>query len=174
MLKTNQLLDLAPIGAKFTVRKTSADTNGKSFDMEWELEPNTLGAPVHIHPDAIETYNIIEGEMAVFIKDKWITARQGEKIIVEKGVPHTYKNLTEKVVKLYNTHEPAMLFSDFFEGLGKLCDSGVIKNRKMDLNAIISMSVLWTKYPNEIKSVKPPFFVMKIMSLIGKLKGIKI
>lgn len=50
MLKTNQILDLAPIGAKFIVKKTPADTDGKSFEMEWELEPNTLVAPSHIHP----------------------------------------------------------------------------------------------------------------------------
>ncbi len=141
--------------------------------MERELDPNTLGAPVHIHPDAIETYAIIEGEMEVYLNNKWITAHKGEKIVVEKGVPHTYKNTTNQVVKLYNTHEPAMQFENFFEGLSKVCDSGVIKNRKMSLSAIISMSVLWTKYPNEIKSVKPPYFVMKIMSWIGKRRGIK-
>lgn len=174
MLQTNQTLDLSPIGTKFIVRKTSRDTNGTSFDMEWELEPYAPGAPVHIHPDAIETYTIMEGEMEVFLNDKWITARKGDKIIVEKGIPHTYKNTTNKVVKLYNTHEPAMQFENFFEGLGKVCDSGVIKHRKMSLNAIISMSVLWTKYPNEIKSIKPPFFVMKLLSWIGNLRGIKI
>jgi hypothetical protein len=47
MLNTNQTLDLSPIGAKFIVQKTSRDTNGKSFDMEWELQPGTLGAPIH-------------------------------------------------------------------------------------------------------------------------------
>lgn len=173
MLQNNQILDLSPIGATFIVRKTARETNGTSFDMEWELQPNTLGAPVHVHPEAIETYTIMEGEMAVYLKDKWITASKGEKIVVPKGVPHTYKNVTDQVVKLYNTHEPAMRFENFFEGLGKVCDSGFIKNRKMDINAIIAMSVLWTKYPHEIKSVKPPYFVMKIMSAIGKLRGIK-
>src|SRR6185312_938454 len=143
-------------------------------DMEWELEPYAPAAPVHIHPGAIETYTIMEGEMEVFLNDQWITARKDDKIIVEKGIPHTYKNATGKVVKLYNTHEPAMQFENFFEGLGKVCDSGVIKNRKMSLNAIISMSVLWTKYRHEIKSIKPPFFVMKLMSWIGNLRGIKI
>jgi mannose-6-phosphate isomerase-like protein (cupin superfamily) len=173
MLQANQTLDLSAIGAKFIVRKTSRDTNGKSFDMEWELEPHTLAPPVHIHPHAIETYTIMDGEMDVFIKDKWSTAHKGEKIVVEKGVPHTYKNSTDKIITVYNTHEPAMQFENFFEGLGKVCNSGVIKNKKMNINAIQSMSILWTKYPNEIKSVKPPSFIMKIMSWIGKLRGIK-
>ncbi len=57
--------------------------------MEWELEPGTLGAPVHIHPDAIETYTIMQGEMQVYLKDKWITDIAGDKIIVDKGIPHT-------------------------------------------------------------------------------------
>jgi len=173
MLRTNQTLDLSPIGAKFIIRKTSADTQGRSFEMEWELEPDTLGPPVHIHPDAIETYSILDGEMEVFIKNKWLTARKGEKIIVEKGIPHTYKNLTNHVIRVYNTHEPAMLFEHFFEGFGKVCDSGVIRNRKASLPAMISMSVLWTKYSKEIQSVKPPFFMMKILGWIGRKKGIR-
>jgi hypothetical protein len=67
-----------------------------------------------------------------------------------------------------------MQFENFFDGPGKVCDSGAIKNRKMSFKAILFMSVLWIKYPAEIKSVKPPYFVMKMMSSIGKLRGIKV
>ena len=52
MPHAGDVLDLSPIGAVFHVKKTSAETQGRSFEMEWELLPNSGGTPVHIHPRA--------------------------------------------------------------------------------------------------------------------------
>jgi len=35
--------------------------------MEWDLAPRTGGAPVHIHPHAAETYEVLEGELDVYV-----------------------------------------------------------------------------------------------------------
>ncbi|MFN6944284.1 MAG: cupin domain-containing protein [Cytophagaceae bacterium] len=152
--------------------KTSKDTDGKSLEMEWILSPNSGGTPVHIHPTAIETYAIISGELEVFKKDKWITAKAGEKITIEKGEPHTFKNNTDEFVRVYNTHQPAMEFEGFFKGLHTFAKSGLVKNGKMNFKSIVGISTLWTNYSKEIVSVKPPSFVMRIMGFYGKLIGI--
>ena len=91
-------LDCTELGMLMTIMKTSKDTDGKSLEMEWTLTPNSGGTPVHIHPEAIETYEILAGELQVFKKDKWITARVGQKIVIEKGEPHTFKNATNEFV----------------------------------------------------------------------------
>ena len=63
MLHAGDVLDLSPIGAIFQVRKTSQQTQGRSFEMEWKLSPNTGGTPVHIHPHATESYEVLAGEL---------------------------------------------------------------------------------------------------------------
>src|SRR5688572_32900101 len=90
----NQVLDMTPLGMKFTVIKTAADTGGKSLDLHWELLPKcNMKAPlVHTHPHAIETYEVLEGEMEFFVKDKWQLARKGDKLTVPKGVTHAFRN----------------------------------------------------------------------------------
>lgn len=35
-----------------------------------------------------------------------ITAKAGDKIVIEKGVPHTFKNATNDFVLVNNAHEP--------------------------------------------------------------------
>jgi len=60
MLSTTQTLDMTPIGMVFHVVKTSADTGGRSLEMEWTLFPKADGTPLHIHPTAKESYTIIE------------------------------------------------------------------------------------------------------------------
>jgi hypothetical protein len=69
MARKNQLLDMSPLGMKFTVLQSGEDTGGKSLDLHWELLPgcNMKDPLVHTHPNAIETYEILEGEMEFFI-----------------------------------------------------------------------------------------------------------
>lgn len=164
-------LDCTELGMVMTIVKNSNDTGGKSLEMEWTLSPNSGGTPIHIHPAAIETYEIISGQLEVFKKDKWITARAGEKITIEKGEPHTFKNITQEYVRVYNTHQPAMNFEGFFKGLHKFSKSGLVKNGKMNLKSIIGISTLWTNYSQEIVSVNPPSFVMRAMGALGRMMG---
>jgi len=63
---------------KFTVLQAGADTGGKSLDLHWELLPhcNMKEPLVHVHPHAIETYEVLEGEMEFFIKDNLKTPQK--------------------------------------------------------------------------------------------------
>jgi mannose-6-phosphate isomerase-like protein (cupin superfamily) len=167
-------LDCSQIGMIMTITKSSKDTNGKSLEMEWLLAPRSGGTPVHIHPEAIETYEILNGQLEVFKGDKWITAKAGDKVTIEKGEPHTFRNATNDYVRVYNTHQPAMQFEGFFKGLHKFANSGLVKNGKMSFKSVAAIATLWGNYPREIVSVKPPAFVMRIMGAIGRLMGTNI
>ena len=160
------------IGMVITIIKDSSQTNGKSFDMKWEVFSGPESPPVHIHPHAVETYEILDGEMEFFIKGKWIKAVKGEKLRVEKGQPHTFRNNSGSSAFVYNTHQPAMNFEGFFRGLHDFSQSGLIKDDKMSLKAVLGIATLYTRYSDEIVSVKPPAFVFKIFSFLGKLFGI--
>ena len=172
LIKYFMQLDCLEIGMVMTIKKTSKDTNGRSLEMEWTLSPQSGGTPVHIHPHAIETYEILSGELEVLKNNKWITARAGDKITIQKGERHTFRNSTNEFVRVYNTHQPAMRFEDFFKGLHKFANSGLVKNGKMSFRSIVGVSTLWTNYPKEIRSVAPPSFVMHALGALGRLAGV--
>ncbi len=178
MASKNQLLDMTPIGMIFKVLKSAADTDGKSLDLHWELLPkcNTVKPMIHIHPHAIETYEVLEGEMEFFIKDKWVAAGKGDKVTIPIGVAHTFRNPSDNVVTVFNTHQPALRMENYFEdlcnGVNKLSDNG--KSVEMNLKAMLHLSVLMNKYRQEIISTNPPDAVIRTLGFIGKMLKIKI
>lgn len=173
-----KILDMTPLGMKFTVLKNSIDTNGKSLDLQWELLPgcNMNDPLVHTHPNAIETYEILEGEMEFFVKNKWLPAKKGDKLTVPMGVTHTFRNPTDKIVLVYNTHQPALMMEEYFEDVCKVLDK-VTNNRKkefkMNLKAKLYLGVLMSNYRNDIVAIAPPDFAVRILGFVGKLMGIK-
>jgi mannose-6-phosphate isomerase-like protein (cupin superfamily) len=177
MAQKGQVLDMTPIGMKFTVLKSGDDTQGKSLDLHWDLLPgcNMKDPLVHIHPHAIETYEVLEGEMEFFIKDRWITAKKGDKLSVPKGVAHTFRNPTQSTVIVYNTHQPALQMENYFEDICKVLDkltSNRTKNFKMNFKAKLYMSVLMNNYRDEIIAKRPPDIAIKMLGLIAKMTGV--
>lgn len=178
MATKNQILDMTPVGMKFTVLQAGADTGGKSLDLHWELLPrcNMKDPFVHTHPYAIETYEVLEGEMEFFVKDTWQVAKKGDKLTVPKGVTHAFRNPTDKIVTVYNTHQPALRMEYYFEDVCKVLDKVTddrTKEFKMNLKSMLYMSVLMGNYRNEIIAKNPPDAAIRILGLISKLMGIK-
>ncbi len=177
MATKNQILDMTPVGMKFTVLQAGADTGGRSLDLHWELLPrcNMKDPLVHTHPHAIETYEVLDGEMEFFVQDKWLSARRGDKLNVPKGVTHAFRNPTEKVVTVYNTHQPALRMENYFEDVCKVLDKltdNRTKDFRMNLKAMLYMSVLMNNYRNEIIAKDPPDVAIKFLGFISKLIGI--
>lgn len=169
---------MSPLGMRFTVLQTGADTNGKSLDLHWELLPgcNMKDPLLHIHPGAIETYEVLDGEMEFFIKDKWVPAKKGDTLSVPVGVTHSFRNPTNQIVKVFNTHQPAFDMEGYFEAVCKVLDK-VTRQRttpfKMNLRAKFYLGVLMNNYRKEIIARKPPDFAVRILGFIGKMIGLK-
>ena len=170
---------MTPLGMKFTVLRSGADTGGKSLELHWELLPgcNLKDPLIHTHPNAIETYEVLDGEMEFFIKDKWIPAKKGDNLSVPVGVVHAFRNPTGKVVKVFNTHQPALRMENYFEDACKTIDKLTDNKKKpfkMDLKGMTYFSTLMSKYRNEIVAKDPPDVAVRFLGFIGRLIGIKI
>ena len=177
MAYRNQILDMTPLGMKFTVLQTADDTGGKSLDLHWELLPgcNMKDPLIHIHPHAIETYEILEGEMEFFVKDKWIRAKKGDQLTVPIGVKHAFRNPSGKIVRVFNTHQPALKMENYFEDVCKVLDK-VTENRtkefRMNMKSMLYMGVLMEEYREEIIAQNPPDMAIRILGSLGKFMKI--
>ncbi|NEM97498.1 cupin domain-containing protein [Pontibacter burrus] len=168
---------MTPIGMILKVVKTAADTQGKSLEMEWKLLPQTDGTPPHIHPYASETYRVLEGMIEVSLNDRWHQLHQGEELTVPAGVPHTFRNPSEYVTRVYNIHAPAMEFEGYFEDLGCMVTklAGESQERlHMNFKTATYLAMLMKKYSKEIVSVNPPDFIVSLLNFIGKARHFKI
>lgn len=177
MLVSKQRLDLSPIGMVFHVVKSAEETGGTSLEMEWELLPKADGTPLHIHPTARETYYVLEGEIEINMKGKWQILQSGESLTVPEGVPHTFRNPSNKVARVYNTHAPALKFDQYFEGLAAVVSklaAGKQGRLKMNFNAASHLAMLMKKHQAEIVSINPPVFIINLLYFIGKIRRLKI
>lgn len=171
-----QLLDMSPLGMRFTVLKTAADTEGRSLDLHWELLPgcNMKDPLFHTHPHAFETYEVLEGEMEFFVKDKWVSAKKGDQLTVPAGVTHTFRNPTDKIVKVFNTHQPAFHMENYFEDVCKVLDKvtdGRKKSFSMNFKAKLYLGLLMNRYRQEIIAKRPPDFAVRILGKVAKWIG---
>ena len=148
MLRAGDILDLGPLGAKFLVR--------------------TGGTPIHLHPRATESYEVLEGKFDVYVDGVWRTLRAGERVAVEPGAPHTFRSSSADVVRVYNTHEPAMRFDQYFEGLGSLRIAASFPCGGSRPKAIVHLAMLMTSHDEEIMSARPPHLPMRIFARVGR------
>ncbi len=170
MLKVGDVLDMGPFQIKMTVKKFTAET----LDVEIELGPRSGGTPIHIHPHALETYEVLEGRFDAYVGGVWKTYQVGEKVEVPKGIPHAFRNSSDAKTRVYNTHQPALKMAQYFEGLHKIAHSGVTKNGEMTFKAILYLSLLMVNFKEEIIPINPPAPVANVLGFLGKLAGYRI
>jgi quercetin dioxygenase-like cupin family protein len=174
MVKAGDVLDLGPIGATFHVRRTSADTDGRLLAMEWVLLPRSSGTPIHVHPSAVESYEVLEGELDLYVNGGWTKLAVGEEASVNPGVPHTFRNSSDSQTRVYNVHAPAMRFGEYFGGIDRVVRSGKVPHNRMSLKTVLYLSLLMTSFADEIASVRPPQSLMKGLATLARLLGYRL
>jgi mannose-6-phosphate isomerase-like protein (cupin superfamily) len=163
-------LDFRPgMGMWWEITRSTEDTSGELFEATNWVEPRVPGPPVHMHPMAEESYEVIEGELEVFMNGDWSAVRAGEKATVPAGMPHSVRNASDEPVRLVNLHKPAQGFESFFRDMHRLIHEGKIKRLPpKDPGSAIYAAMLFGKYPNEIRTTKPPNWVFQALAVVGR------
>jgi mannose-6-phosphate isomerase-like protein (cupin superfamily) len=169
-------LDFHPgMEMRWEITRTTADTAGERFEATNWIGPEMPGPPVHVHPTADESYEVIEGALDICVDGEWRTLRAGESATAPAGAPHTLRNATEEPVRIVNVHRPALQFESFFRELHALIRRGKIKHLPpKEPRSAIYVAMLFSKYPEEIRVVKPPGGVFKTLALVGRALGFKL
>jgi mannose-6-phosphate isomerase-like protein (cupin superfamily) len=170
----DRVLDFAQIGMWWEITKSTADTAGELFEAINVVAPSFAGPPLHIHPDAEESYAVVSGTLDVCVGGKWKKLAPGESIIVPAGTPHTLKNDSGVEVRLVNVHRPALEFERFFRRLHALACSSGLKLPPKDLRSVILVSMLFTEHPREVISISPSRRLMRVLAFIGRVFGYKL
>jgi mannose-6-phosphate isomerase-like protein (cupin superfamily) len=167
-------LDFEPIiKTKAIVVTSAADKQRDPVVMIAEIGPRESGPPTHIHPSQVETYEVLEGAAEFVLDGKKRLVKQGEKIEIPPGTPHTFVNITSDWLRMRDTHQPGLTFEEMMRELHGLVHAGKIRGFN-DFKSLVYLSMLWVKHKELQQSIQPPFFVMKCMNVVGKLMGYKL
>lgn len=157
------------VGMQWLTTKSAEDTSGELLEGTMWFAPKMAGPPVHVHPTAEESFEVIEGDIEVYMHGRWNPVATGEKAIVPMGVPHSVRNTADEPAKLVNAHRPAQRMESFFVDGSILAGEGKLKRLPpKDPRTAIYAAMLFTKYPDEIRAVGPQRQLFQALTLIGR------
>jgi mannose-6-phosphate isomerase-like protein (cupin superfamily) len=163
------------MGMRWQITRSTEDTAGELFEATNWLDPQMPGPPVHVHPTAEESYEVIEGELEVFMNGEWSPVRASEKATVPAGVPHSVRNTSDEPARIVNIHRPAQRFESFFRDMHRLIHEGKIKRLPpKEPRSAIYVAMLFGSYPGEIRTIKPPNGVFKALAFVGRALRFKL
>jgi quercetin dioxygenase-like cupin family protein len=102
----------------FTFKATSAETSG-GFTLFEELSQRGKVTPLHLHPEADETFYVLDGEVIVFADGVERTVRAGGTAAVLRGVPHAIRVVSETARVLTIVTPGCQALEDFFREVGQ-------------------------------------------------------
>jgi quercetin dioxygenase-like cupin family protein len=109
------LAHVSVAGDTYTILLTGEDTAGR-FTLIDMLVPPGGGPPPHRH-DFEETFALLEGEIEVTFRGETSRVRAGEAANIPANAPHSFRNVSDGVVRMLCTCSPAGQ-DDFFLAVG--------------------------------------------------------
>ncbi|HEU5347941.1 MAG TPA: quercetin 2,3-dioxygenase [Ktedonobacterales bacterium] len=100
-------------GGLLTFKATGSQTDGALLLFEVSM-PRGKATPLHIHPDADETFYVFEGEVRVHIEgmeDR--TVSDGSVVVIPRGTPHAFA-VTSSSMRMLVIMTPASTISETF------------------------------------------------------------
>ncbi len=166
--QVSRTLDFEGFPGNWEIRKTTEETNGARFETYIRIkEPGEL--PIHKHPNAEESYEVLSGKIEVYQNGKWEQLNAGEQHTVPTGKPHAFR--TNGPVEMINVHKPALRYEEYFRRFHKLKKEAGVRMPPKSFGGIIRLGMLQNDYEREFIGVNPPQWFYKLMSGLGRLLG---
>jgi quercetin dioxygenase-like cupin family protein len=150
-------------GEKITWIETAKDSNGKRLVFDFSVSPKGKLPVVHFHPSQTETFEIKSGEFCILIGKETKQLKAGDKLTIEKGVPHQWWNPSDRETsEMKVTFEPALNTETFLEQFFGLGNEN--KTRTDGTPAFLQIMAMANEY--EIYVSGPPLPIQKLMGFV--------
>lgn len=154
---------------RWEITQSSQETSGELFESTNWLDPHMPGPPPHVHPNAEESFEVLEGSLDIFKDGAWTTLRTGETASVPPNTPHTLRNATGEQVKIVTRIRPAGRSETFFRHMHALIREGKIKRLPpKEPRSAIYAAMVFVEYPDVTRATGPLGVGFKSLALMGK------
>jgi quercetin dioxygenase-like cupin family protein len=160
-----------------TFLKTTADTNGQSFEFEFEAPPG-WSVSEHIHPHQQERTQMVSGELGGRVAGEGFGLLPGEVRVVPPGVVHAWRNPSEEEEARFSVEfSPALNMESGFETAWALARDGKATRAGLPKNPL-QLVVFANEHKDEVFLTRPPipvqralFAVLGLLAPVGRLLG---
>lgn len=109
---------LVILGDELLVRLTARDTGG-AISLFEQRTPVGGGVPMHVHEREDETFQILDGSVEFTVAGRVIVANAGDSVWAPRGVPHAWRAIGDRPVRLLFATTPSGV-EGMFEELATL------------------------------------------------------
>ena len=132
----------------------SKDTRGEFERGVVIFRPGNSGPPEHIHPAYDEHFDIVQGEFIFKIDGKERRAAAGEKLVVRKGTPHTFRCVSDSHGVVIGETRPAARIGEVIATLFGLAHEGALTPRGQP--KFLQAMVIGSEYADDTVFTNPP------------------
>ena len=93
------------------------------------LPPTASGPPMHIHPSYEEEFEVVEGSALFILDKKEVIMHAGDKIVVDKGVAHTFKPYGDSILSVLVEARPAGKLNEVVHTIFGLAHEGKLDKK---------------------------------------------
>lgn len=115
MAKPGDIFESIPTGERIEFRRTAADTNGALVEFDLFVTPGGRPGAPHTHLTSKEKFEVINGTITFFVDGKKKILNTGDTITIPAGIPHDFRNVSNKEVHMRGWVEPAYHFEELME-----------------------------------------------------------
>jgi quercetin dioxygenase-like cupin family protein len=170
MIRAGDTIENPITGERVTFLKTAADTDGEVVVIDTIVAPDGFVAAEHIHPYQFERFEIHLGEAEFKLGKEIVVAKPGDVVMVEPGIPHRFRNLSDKEEIRFRTEvRPALSFGTFLETMYGLASDG--KTNKKGLPNPFRLAVIMKEQFDLVRLPFPPAWVQRTGLAFGAPLG---
>jgi quercetin dioxygenase-like cupin family protein len=136
-------------GERLTFLQTAATTGGDLLKISVDMAPGGTLARPHVHPRAVEEFEVLSGRIQLKTSGETRAAEAGESVVVPSGAAHVWGNPFDDPATITVAIRPALTLETFFETLFGLASDGKL-NAKTQMPSFLQMVLMLHEYREEV------------------------
>ena len=169
MIRTGDVLQNPVTGELIRFVQAAADTNGEVVVVDVVVAPDGCVAAAHCHPYQTETFEVLEGEITFKVGREKIVARAGQKLEVEPGTAHRFRNSGTTDARFRCEVRPALQFEQLIETMFSLAQEG--KTNRKGMPNPFRLAVIANAHFDDVRLPLIPHVLQKLALAMGAPVG---
>jgi quercetin dioxygenase-like cupin family protein len=169
MINSGDTLTNPVTGESMTFLKTARETGGEYVLIELRARPDAFVAAAHVHPAQTETFEVVQGTLAVKVDGAEVEAKPGDVLVVEPGQSHKWWNAGDSELVFRCQIRPALQFESLIETMFALASDG--KTNKKGMPNPFRLAVIARAHLDTVVLPFPPVWLQKAALSVGSPLG---
>jgi len=149
-------------GERITFLETSAETNGEYATLELRVRPHGFVVAPHVHPQAVESFEIHSGTFTFMVDGEEREVREGEGATIPAGTAHAWWNSGDEEGIAKVEFRPGWKTEEFFESFFGLAQDGKV-DPNTGLPSPLWLASIFHAYHDFGYIARPPLLVQRVI-----------